>query len=77
MGDVIGSKTASLNITTYSAIETVKYALKSRDTTAIKMFRLRNPLTDSVDKHMAIKLRSAAARLQKTRLKAKQAKDGF
>lgn len=74
MGDVIGAKTASLKVETYSAIQTVKYALKSRKTSAVKLFRRKNPVTDPVDKHMCIKIRAAAGMLRKSRLEKVTAK---
>ena len=61
MGDVIGVKAGRMNIETYSAIQTVKYALKARKTSALKMFRRKDPKFSPVDRHICIKLRSAAS----------------
>lgn len=65
MGDVIGVKSASMNIETYSSVQTIKYGFRARKTTALKMFRRRDPKFSPVDRHVCIKLRSAAARYKK------------
>ena len=62
MGDVIGVKAGRMNIETYRAIQTVKYALKARKTSALKIFRRKDPKFSPVDRHICIKLRSAASR---------------
>ena len=60
MGDVINVKAGRMKIETYSSIQTVKYALKARKTTALNMFRRKDVWYSPVDKRMCIKLRSAA-----------------
>ena len=49
MGDVIDVKSCRTNIETYSAIQTVKYGLRARSTTAVKYLRKEDILHDRID----------------------------
>ena len=51
-----------MNVHTYSSVQMIKYALKARQTTAVKMFKLKDPKYSPVDRHICVKLRSAAAK---------------
>lgn len=62
MGDVIGIKSGRMNVETYSSIQSVKNVLKARKTTALKMFKRKDMKFSPVDRHICLKLRSAAGR---------------
>ena len=65
MGDVIGTRSGSMNTETYSSIQTVKYALRARKTTALKHFHREDKLFGPVDRRLCIKLRAAAGQYKK------------
>ncbi len=62
MGDVIDGKSSKTAISTYSAYQTVKYSLRSKNTSAIEMFKRSDVKYGSVDKRMCKDIRSAASR---------------
>lgn len=65
MGDIIDSKSASTQIATYSAYQTVKYALKARKTTALKLFTRNDARYSPVDRHICVQMRHASQRYKK------------
>ena len=62
MGDVIDSKSYRMNVDIYSAIQTVKYGLRTEQTTAIEKFTKTEYLHEKVDTTLCRNLRSSAAR---------------
>ena len=62
MGDVIDAKKNRLNIETFSAIQSIKYSLRRRKTSAIDFTKREDPIFDPVNKKMCYNLRAAAAR---------------
>ncbi|XP_076354683.1 uncharacterized protein LOC143249156 [Tachypleus tridentatus] len=62
MGDVIDAKSSKTAIETYTAYQTIKYSLRSKETTAIEMFKRKDVHFDPVDKRMCKDIRSAASK---------------
>ena len=50
MGDIITNKSTKMSMATYNAIQTTKYALRSRSHTAIQMFKRDDVKLSRVDK---------------------------
>ena len=59
MADVIDKGNTGIDIATFSAIQTVKYSLSTRGTTAVDWFCKKDPLTESVDKKLTLNMSSA------------------
>ncbi|KAF3841376.1 hypothetical protein F7725_007238 [Dissostichus mawsoni] len=68
MGDIISQKRTSMSMATFNAIQTTKYALKSRCQTAIQMFKRENVKLSTVDKALCKNIRTAGTK-DKTRRK--------
>ena len=62
MGDVIDPKSCRMNVETYSAIQTVKYGLRTEQNAVIKKFTRTYYLHEKVDTTLCRNLRSSAAR---------------
>lgn len=62
MKDIIKAKAGSMNISTFSAIQTVKYSLKSRNTTAVQCFKRPDTLHTPVDHVLVSALRKSASK---------------
>lgn len=60
MGDIINPRSSRMNVETFNAIQSVKYGLKSRSTTALQLFKKKDILHTKVDKKLCINMRSAA-----------------
>lgn len=66
LGDIVDSKAASMEVETYSAYQTVRYALKARHTTAMAYFSKKYVNQNAqIDKHMCVQIRMAAQRYKK------------
>ena len=59
MGTIMNKRTAKLNISTFSAIQSIKYELKSVSKTAVEYFVKKDPLTDCVDGLLVRNMRGA------------------
>ncbi|CAL8269959.1 unnamed protein product [Arctogadus glacialis] len=62
MGDIIDSKSSNMNISTFNAIQTTKYAMKSRGMTATTMIQRADVKFGPVDKRLCQNMRSAGRR---------------
>ena len=60
MGDIIHSKSANTKVETYAAVQGIKYNLKARNATAIKLFGKSCPAKDPVDRQMCINIRQSS-----------------
>ncbi len=75
MNDVIDQRSGNMNVSTFNAIQTVKYTLKSREKTAVQLFRREDVKFGEVDRTLCKNINSAAAtykRQQKMNQKEKQ-----
>ncbi len=75
MSDVIDQRSGNMNVSTFNAIQTVKYTLKSREKTAVQLFRREDVKFGEVDRTLCKNINSAAAtykRQQKMNQKEKQ-----
>ena len=61
MEDILDVKSSSMAIDTYGAIQTVKYYLKTRQTTAIKFFARDDVLYSKVDGNLCRNIKSASS----------------
>jgi hypothetical protein len=59
MNDVIDSKSGRINIETYSAIQNVKYGLKSAEMSAVEYFKKKDYLHEKVDASLCANFRSS------------------
>ncbi|KAL0147250.1 hypothetical protein M9458_057443 [Cirrhinus mrigala] len=59
MGDVIDKKSANMRISTFNAVQTVKYTLRSRRRTGITMFKREDVKLGPVDKTVCRNIRAA------------------
>ena len=60
MGDIIHSKSANTQVETYAAVQGIKYNLKARNATAIKLFGKSCPAKDPVDRQMCVNIRQSS-----------------
>ena len=60
MGDIIHSKSANTKVETYAAVQGIKYNLKARNATAIKLFGKSCPAKDPVDRQMCVNIRQSS-----------------
>ncbi|XDV48613.1 hypothetical protein PO909_018003 [Leuciscus waleckii] len=74
MGDVIDAKRANMKISTFDAVQTVKYVLRSRGKTGISMFRRDDINMGPVDKTLCQNIRNAGRRDKTDRKKRMEAK---
>ncbi|KAH3842991.1 hypothetical protein DPMN_116497 [Dreissena polymorpha] len=75
LGDIVDSKAASMEIGTYSAYQTVRYALKARQTTALEYFNRKDAHNNKVvDRHLCVNMRLSAQRYKKVQLERRQKK---
>lgn len=81
MGDIIDCKSTKMSMDTFNAIQTTKYALRSRGQTAIQMFRREDVKYSKVDKVLCRNIHTAGskdkARRQQTLLKKKGRQEEF
>ena len=56
MGDIIHRKSANTQVETYAAVQGIKYNLKARNATAIKLLGKSCPTRDPVDMQMCINI---------------------
>lgn len=56
MGDIIDTKSQSMHINTYSAIQTVKYELRQKEKTAVQYYYKKDPVHDPVDSSLVSNL---------------------
>lgn len=56
MGDIIDTKSPSMHINTYSAIQTVKYELRQKEKTAVQYYYKKDPVHDPVDSSLVSNL---------------------
>ncbi|CAM4714558.1 unnamed protein product [Leuciscus chuanchicus] len=73
MGDVIDAKRANMKISTFDAVQTVKYVLRSRGKTGISMFRRDDINMGPVDKTLCQNIRNAGRRDKTDREKRMEA----
>ena len=66
MKDTMKTKSANLAITTFSALQTIKYALKARNSNAIDCFNRKDILHQEVDAHLVQAIRGSAGKYKKT-----------
>lgn len=62
MGDIIDPKSSNMNISTFDAIQTAKYAMKSRGITSTMMFKREDVKCGPVDRRLCQNMRSAGRR---------------
>lgn len=74
MGDILDPKSAAMKIPTFSAIQTVKYGMRAKDTTAVDMFNMNQDKRDA-DKSFARNIMTARTRLEKEREEIKKLAD--
>ncbi|KAK6196348.1 hypothetical protein SNE40_001589 [Patella caerulea] len=60
MGDIIDIKSTRMDTTTFNAIQSIKYGLKARNTTALQHFKKKDVLHTPVDRNLCVNMRSAA-----------------
>ena len=82
MKDTMKTKSANLVITTFSASQTIEYALKARNRNAIDCFKRKDILHQEVDSHLVQAIRGSAGKYKKhleskkeSELKRKRAPD--
>ncbi|KAJ8367177.1 hypothetical protein AAFF_G00324560 [Aldrovandia affinis] len=61
-GDIIDSKSANMNISTFDAIQTAKYYMKSRGMTATMMFKREEEKFGPVDRKLCQNMRASGGR---------------
>ncbi|KAH3887315.1 hypothetical protein DPMN_011330 [Dreissena polymorpha] len=62
-----------MEIGTYSAYQTVRYALKARQTTALEYFNRKDADNNKVvDRHLCVNMRLSAQRYKKVQLERRQ-----
>ncbi|XP_053397560.1 uncharacterized protein LOC128556423 [Mercenaria mercenaria] len=66
MGDIIDPKSANTSVELYGAIQSVKYHLKARDTSAVKLYSRKDILHDPVDTTLCVNLGKANGLYKKT-----------
>lgn len=62
MGDIINNKSTTMSMETYNAIQTTRYALRSRAQTAIQMFKRQDLKLSKVDKVLCRNIHTAGTR---------------
>ena len=72
MGDILHAKSSRMNTETYSAIQTVKYGLRSKNTSAIALYGRTDAVKSKVDRTLTSKMSSAAGRYKKSKEKKLQ-----
>ena len=81
MGDIITNKSTKMSVATYNAIQTTKYALRSRSQTAIQMFKRDDVKLSRVDKVLCRNIHTVGtldkARRQQAMLKKKERQEEF
>ena len=60
ISDIIHSKSANTQVETYAAVQGIKYNLKARNATAIKLFGKSCPTKDPVDRQMCVNIRQSS-----------------
>jgi len=70
MKDIIDPGSSNMNLSTYSAMQTVKYELKSQKKSAIELFERGDPVFDPVNLKICRSVRGAAS-VYKKQLKAR------
>ncbi|KAF0042481.1 hypothetical protein F2P81_006013 [Scophthalmus maximus] len=61
MNDVIDQRSGNMNVSTFNAIQTVKYTLQSTEKTAVQLFRREDVKFGEVDRTLCRNINSAAA----------------
>ncbi|XP_034534681.1 uncharacterized protein LOC117809114 [Notolabrus celidotus] len=61
MNNVIDQRSGNMNVSTFNAIQTVKYTLQSRKKTAVELFRREDAKFGEVDRTLCKNINSAAA----------------
>lgn len=61
MGHVIDNQSTSMDISTYSAYQTIKYNLRSRNTTSVALYKRIHALHAPINKAMCRSIRNAAS----------------
>ena len=75
MNDIINKKSNRMNIDTFSAIQTLKYDLKSKETTTLKLYRREDIHKTPVDKALVYHMHTAYGRYKrKAEAKSEEAK---
>lgn len=59
MNDIIDHRSGNMNVSTFNAIQTVKYTLQSREKTAVEFFRRDDNKYGEVDRTLCKNIRSA------------------
>ena len=78
MGDILHPKSSRMLTETYSAMQTVKYGLKTKNTTAIALYGRKDVMKSNVDRTLTSKMSSAAGRYKKMKeRKLQQQKEKF
>ena len=62
MSDILDKKAGRMNAQTFSAIQTVKYSLRSQKKTAVELYNREDAKYSSVDKRLCRNIRNAAKR---------------
>jgi len=75
LGDVVDNKAARMEISTYSAYQTVRNAMTARKTTAMQYFNRKDRNNNAVvDKHVCVNVRMAAQRYKKVQNEKREKK---
>lgn len=61
MNDIIDTRSPNMNISTFNAMQTVKYTLQSRQKTTVEMFKQEDARFGEVDQRLCRNIRSAGA----------------
>ncbi len=72
MGDILDSRSGRIRVDTYGAIQTVKYSLKAKDTTANGMFGRADVMYSPVNPSLCRNIRSAAKRYKAEQEKGRE-----
>ena len=75
MGDIIDEKSGRTSMTTFNALQTVKYALKSSGKSALEYFRRENIKRTPVDKQLISNMQGSWAAYEKFLEEEKSKKD--
>ena len=68
MGDILHAKSSRMNIETYSSMQTVKYALRNREGSAMQQFGRTDAQKDPINRTMTHTLRTAASRYKNVKV---------
>ncbi|XP_071134229.1 uncharacterized protein [Mytilus edulis] len=71
MNDIIDCKSGSINISTYNAIQNIKYSLKATEKTAVEYYKKKDVLHEKIDPHLCKNMKTACKQYKEELLKKK------